>query len=134
MKKISDEHLFIVAIFILVLLSNFLSGKIEYWLPKYSGMDQNYPNPFNPITKIKYTTKDSPQSSPKERTFVRLIVYDILGNEITTLVNEEKSAGEYEVEFNGKGLSSGIYLYKLEVVNLINGKRFVDTKKMILRK
>ncbi|GAB6283663.1 MAG: hypothetical protein STSR0008_24500 [Ignavibacterium sp.] len=95
---------------------------------------QNYPNPFNPITKIKYTTKASPKSSPKERTFVRLIVYDILGNEIATLVNEEKTPGEYEVEFNGKGLSSGIYLYKLEVVDLINGKKFVDTKKMILRK
>ncbi|GAB6281783.1 MAG: hypothetical protein STSR0008_05240 [Ignavibacterium sp.] len=57
-----------------------------------------------------------------------MIVYDILGNEIATLVNEEKTPGEYEVEFNGKGISSGMYFYKLEAGN------FVQVKKMIMLK
>ncbi len=95
---------------------------------------QNYPNPMNPNTKIKFTITASPKSSPKERTFVQLNVYDILGNEIATLVNEEKSAGTYEVEFSGKGLSSGIYFYKLKVENPAIGKIYVDVKKMILLK
>lgn len=88
---------------------------------------QNYPNPFNPITKIKYSI---PQSS-----FVVLKVYDVLGNEIGTLVNEEKPSGVYEVEFNasnlpdGKaGLSSGIYFYQLQAGN------FISTKKLVLLK
>ncbi|GAB6283406.1 MAG: hypothetical protein STSR0008_21720 [Ignavibacterium sp.] len=97
-------------------------------LPNEFALSQNYPNPFNPTTKIKYTITASPISSPKERTFVRLIVYDVLGNEIATLVNEEKAPGEYEVEFNGKGLSSGMYFYKIEAGN------FVQIKKMILLK
>ncbi|GAB6283032.1 MAG: glycoside hydrolase family 31 protein [Ignavibacterium sp.] len=89
---------------------------------------QNYPNPMNPDTKIKFTIPASSKSYPKYRTFVQLNVYDILGNEVATLVNEEKSAGTYEVEFSGKGLSSGIYFYKLKA-----GK-FVSIKKMILLK
>jgi hypothetical protein len=94
---------------------------------------QNYPNSFNPSTKIKFTIQIPPVSSPlvKGRTkegFVSLKVYDVLGNEIATLVNEEKPAGTYEVEFNGAGLTSGIYYYRLES----NG--FVQTKKMILLK
>ncbi len=102
--------------------------------PENYYLSQNYPNPFNPSTKIKYKITASPKSSPKERTFVRLIVYDILGNEIATLVNEEKSAGTYEVEFSGKGLSSGIYFYKLEVGASTSSTTFVDVKKMILLK
>jgi len=83
-------------------------------------LQQNYPNPFNPITTIKY---DIPGKS-----FVTLIVYDVLGNEIEILVKKEKPAGEYEVEFSGDGLSSGIYYYKLQAGN------FSSTKKMILLK
>lgn len=81
---------------------------------------QNYPNPFNPSTIIKYTIP--------EAKFVTLKIYDILGKEISTLVNEEKSAGTYEVEFNAKGLSSGMYFYKLESAG------FVEVKKMIVLK
>lgn len=85
---------------------------------------QNYPNPFNPKTSIQYVI-DSQQ-------FVTLKVYDILGNEIATLVNEDKPAGEYEVEFNASSgignLVSGIYFYKLKAGN------FIQTKKMILLK
>ena len=79
-----------------------------------------YPNPFNQTTTIKYQI-------PK-MSFVILKVYDVLGNEITTLVNEEKQAGEYEIKFEPKGLQSGIYFYRIGTGN------FVETKKMILMK
>lgn len=81
---------------------------------------QNYPNPFNPTTKLKFTI-GSPQ-------FVSLKVYNILGNEIATLVNEEKPAGVYEVEFNAAGLPSGIFFYKLETGS------FTEVRKMTLLK
>jgi subtilisin-like proprotein convertase family protein len=86
---------------------------------KYT-LSQNYPNPFNPSTIIKFQIKDS--------RFVKLIVYDLLGKEVTKLVNEKLKAGEYEVSFKGGGLASGIYIYKLEAGD------FADTKKMILIK
>jgi len=86
---------------------------------------QNYPNPFNPSTTIRYEISD--------QSFVTLKVYDVLGNEIATLVNEEKSAGEYEVIFDShsgevRNLTSGIYFYQLKAGS------FVETKKMILLK
>jgi photosystem II stability/assembly factor-like uncharacterized protein len=81
---------------------------------------QNYPNPFNPSTRIDYSI---PRSS-----FVTLKVYDILGREAATLVNEEKPAGNYEVEFNGSNLSSGVYFYRIEA------ESFVSTKKLVLLK
>lgn len=84
---------------------------------------QNYPNPFNPSTKIEYTI---PSNKKRETSNVRLIIYDVLGKEVTTLVNKEQTAGSYEVEFNGNGLSSGIYFYRLRT------GRFVETKKMVL--
>jgi hypothetical protein len=83
-------------------------------------LSQNHPNPFNSNTKINYQLPE--QSS------VTIRVYDILGDEIATLVNEEKQAGAYEIEFNGNGLTSGIYFYQLQVGS------FVETKKMILIK
>jgi len=89
-------------------------------LPTEFSLSQNYPNPFNPTTTIKFTISDL--------RFTILKVYDILGNEITTLVNEELPAGEYEVEFDGSGLTSGIYFYQLKAGN------FIETKKMILMK
>lgn len=79
---------------------------------------QNFPNPFNPNTKIKY-------SVPKIG-FVNIKVYDVLGREITTLVNEVKPAGNYEVEFDGRNLSSGVYFYEMQAGS------FIDTKKFIL--
>ncbi len=83
-------------------------------------LSQNYPNPFNPITKIIYQIP--------ELSFVAINIYDVLGKEVATLVNEEKPLGNYEVEFNGTGLPSGIYFYRLQA-----GK-FVEAKKMILIK
>jgi len=95
-------------------------GDIDYDHPVEFSLSQNYPNPFNPSTKIKYALSS--------RQYATLKVYDILGNEIATLVNEEKPAGRYEVEFDGTGLPSGIYFYRLQAND------FVNTNKMILLK
>ncbi len=70
---------------------------------------QNSPNPFNPSTTIKYTIPSVIASGTKQSQLVTLKVYDVLGNEVATLVNEEKPAGTYEVEFNAVILTSGIY-------------------------
>jgi len=83
-------------------------------------IDQNYPNPFNPSTVISYQL---PVSSE-----VTLEVFDVLGNEVATLVNEYKVAGRYEVEFNAATLPSGVYFYQLKA------EEFITTKKMILLK
>lgn len=94
---------------------------------------QNYPNPFNPITKIKYTIPSTLLSLGRV-VEVKLLVYDILGNEIAALVNEQQPAGTYEVEFNAqqtaynKQLPAGVYFYQL-----IAGS-FIQTKKLILLK
>lgn len=79
---------------------------------------QNYPNPFNPVTTIQY--------SISQRSDVTLKVYDVLGNEIAILVNEEKEKGVYSVNFDASALSSGIYFYRLQAGS------YIDTKKMIL--
>jgi endonuclease I len=85
-------------------------------------LEQNYPNPFNPVTTIRFSVPES----GKEFLSTSLRVYDILGNEVAVLVNEDKTAGTYTIEFNPAGLSSGIYFYQLKCGNLIS------TKKMIL--
>ena len=94
-------------------------------IPTQFSLQQNYPNPFNPSTKIRYSV---PQSSN-----VVIKVFDIIGNEIEILVNEDKPAGTYEVEFNShsgevRNLPSGVYLYQLKVGS------FIETKKMLLLK
>jgi len=86
---------------------------------------QNYPNPFNPTTKIKFTIPASGISSQSKTT---LIVYGILGNEIKTLVNEYKPAGEYEIKFNAEDLSSGMYIYKLTTGDHTSVKRMILLK------
>jgi len=88
--------------------------------PETIKLSQNYPNPFNPTTTIKYQIP--------ELSFVTLKVYDVLGNEIETLFNGEKSAGIYELNWNAVNLPSGIYFYQLKAGS------FVETKKMILMK
>ena len=89
-------------------------------VPSGFALSQNYPNPFNPSTTIKFYL---PKSA-----FVTLKIFDILGKEITTLVNEKKSSGEYTINWNAEGLSSGIYLYKLKA------GEFVETRKLVLQK
>ncbi|GIK60592.1 MAG: T9SS type A sorting domain-containing protein [Ignavibacteriota bacterium] len=98
-------------------------------LPATFSLSQNYPNPFNPSTKIKF---EIPDQVWNDNRFVTLKVYDVLGNEIATLVNEEKQPGTYEVEFNTSSIkhlpSSGIYFYQIKAGN------YTETKKMILLK
>ena len=93
--------------------------------PNEYALEQNYPNPFNPTTTIKYSIPEK-LALNGVHTNVKVIVYDILGREIATLVNEVKQAGNYEVVFDAGKLSSGTYLYRI-----ISGE-FLDTKKMIL--
>jgi len=88
-------------------------------------LSQNFPNPFNPSTTISYSI---PKNVKSEMSKVKLIVYDILGNEVATLVNELKNAGFYEVSFDGSKLSSGTYFYTLQSGN------FTETKKLLLLK
>jgi len=89
-------------------------------LPNDFVLYQNYPNPFNPTTTISF--------SIPSQSFVSLKVYDVLGNEVATLVNEEKPAGQYEVEFNSSHLASGVYFYRIQAGT------FSQVKKMILSK
>jgi hypothetical protein len=95
-------------------------GINDYSLPTKYILKQNYPNPFNPTTKIRYQIP--------ELSFVTIKVYDVLGNEIAILVNEEKSIGNYELEFNAVNLSSGVYFYQLKAGD------YLETKKMLLLK
>lgn len=97
-------------------------------IPNQFALEQNYPNPFNPTTKIKYTIPSVGTSLMKFLQFVQLKVYDVIGNEVATLVNEEKPAGSYEVTFDASQLSSGIYFYTLKAGS------FTETKKMAMMK
>ena len=96
-------------------------------LPVNFALEQNYPNPFNPSTKITFAIPTAGNNG-NQSIQTTLKVYDILGNEVITLVNEEKSAGNYEVNFNASELSTGVYFYTIKAGN------FSDTKKMILIK
>lgn len=83
-------------------------------------LKQNYPNPFNPSTRINFAISNA--------SFVNLKVYDVIGNEIATLVSEEKQAGNYEIDFDATGLPGGIYFYQ------IKSGSFIETRKMTLLK
>ena len=98
------------------------SGEIivEVSLPIEFNLAQNYPNPFNPTTIISF--------SVAEKSNVSLTVFNLLGEQVATLVNEVKETGSYQVEFNASNLSSGLYLYRIEAGN------FITTKKMVLIK
>ncbi len=90
-------------------------------LPDAFTLEQNYPNPFNPSTKIKFFMKEQGK--------VQLDIFNILGQKVAELINDELPAGIHEVGFNSDGLASGIYIYKLDVKN-----KFTSVKKMILEK
>ncbi|HPS64372.1 MAG TPA: T9SS type A sorting domain-containing protein, partial [Ignavibacteria bacterium] len=89
-------------------------------LPLSYQLSQNYPNPFNPVTKINFVIQ--------KPGLVTLKVYDMLGREVASLINEFKQAGYYSMDFNASGLSSGVYFYKLQAND------FTDIKKMVLIK
>lgn len=113
------------SVYFLWLIINDVEDQNDLESPNNFVLMQNYPNPFNPTTKIRFVVKSNVKS---QMSIVNIKVYDLLGNEIATLVNEEKSAGIYEADFNADkyGLTSGIYFYQLQTGN------FVETKKMIL--
>ena len=94
-------------------------------IPDSYKLYQNYPNPFNPVTKIRFTLREEGKGKKEE---TRLIIYDILGKEVHTLVNEQLSPGMYEVTFDGADFPSGIYFYQLRTEN------FIETKKLVLLK
>jgi len=96
------------------------SGIINNETPLKFYLSQNYPNPFNPVTKINYGITKSSN--------VKIIVYDVLGNEVAVLVNEYQKPGNYFVDFNASHLSSGIYFYKLITIG------FTETKRMLMIK
>ena len=89
-------------------------------IPEKYELSQNYPNPFNPITNIKFQIV--------ERGSVTLKIYDILGNEVTTIINKELEAGYYKYDWDASELASGVYLYR------IRAGKYVETKKMLLLK
>jgi glucose/arabinose dehydrogenase len=115
-------------------------------IPEKFRLMQNYPNPFNPTTKISYAIPTLPSSSllargSNEVGFVSLKVYDVLGNEVATLVNEEKPAGFFEVTWDSANSPSGVYFYEMQVNLATNGTEnpslssamiYAETKKMVL--
>jgi hypothetical protein len=94
-------------------------------IPAVFSLSQNYPNPFNPQTKIKF---DVPANVRGQTSNVKLIIYDLLGREVATLVNEELKPGTYEADWDGSNFSSGVYFYK------IISNEFTETRKMVLMK
>jgi hypothetical protein len=89
-------------------------------------LEQNYPNPFNPSTKIKYKL---PKIDNQQSMMVKMVIYDILGNEIAIIINEQKAPGDYEVEFSAdESLTSGVYFYQLSFGS------YIEIKKMMLLK
>ena len=94
-------------------------------IPDKFSLYQNYPNPFNPTTKIKF---DIPSEGKSLKAKVKIVIYDILGKEIQTLVNEKLNPGTYEVTFDGSNFSSGVYFYQLR------SGEFIETKKLVLLK
>ncbi len=107
--------------------------EVEIGVPDKFELYQNYPNPFNPTTIIKYSV---PQIINNQSSIINLKIYDVLGNEVATLANEEKPPGVYEVEFNASHLASGMYVYKITVGNPSagSGQAFIQAKKLLLMK
>jgi hypothetical protein len=113
----------------IVKITSTITGFEEQKLPNGFDLKQNYPNPFNPVTTIEYSIPSNLISTAgNEALRVQLYVYDILGNKVATLVNEEQAAGNYKIVFNGSNLASGLYLYK------ITAGSFTSSKKLMLMK
>ncbi len=125
----ASDHLPVIATFQFFNLTGINDNNLS--IPNHFELSQNYPNPFNPSTIIKYSIPVVERGSSSLYNVI-LKVYDVIGKEVTTLVNEEKPAGNYEVRFNAKNLTSGVYFYRLSATNRTTN--FVQTKKMILMK
>jgi len=115
-----DDNLRINIIFIAQNFSTPYLKKIGSNLPVTYNLYQNYPNPFNPTTTFQF---DLPRKE-----FVNIELFDVLGQKVKTLLNEQKDAGSYKIDFNGSNLSSGTYFYK------ITAGDFVKTNRMVLVK
>ena len=99
--------------------------EVEVIAPALFSLDQNYPNPFNPSTRITFSLAVDSKVSLK--------IFDVLGQEVASLVNEDITQGVHTYEFNATGINSGVYFYKITATG-VNGNEFVDVKKMILVK
>jgi hypothetical protein len=99
--------------------------EVEVNAPAEFSLDQNYPNPFNPSTKISFSLAVDSKVSLK--------IFDVLGQEVASLINQDLTAGVHNYDFNAAGINSGVYFYRIDATGL-NGAKFVDTKKMILVK
>lgn len=95
-------------------------------IPAAYSLYQNYPNPFNPSTNIKFSIRQT--ENRIQKTVAKLIVYDITGKEVAVLLNEALQRGTYEVTFDGSGLTSGVYFYKLQAGDYTETKRMVMIK------
>jgi endo-beta-N-acetylglucosaminidase D len=109
-----------------ILIVNVKNENSNKFIPAEFGLSQNYPNPFNPTTKIKFSIPSVIGNGTKQSQMVTIKVYDILGNEVAILVNEDLAPGKYEIEFDASNFSSGIYFCQLRASS------FIKTKKMIL--
>jgi hypothetical protein len=106
--------------------------KISDIVPEFSKLMQNYPNPFNPVTYIRFSIPYSIKSGIQT---IKLVVYDIIGREISVLVNEPLAAGEYEASFDAYNIPSGVYFYRIWVSTPSGeSESFTDSKKMVLIK
>jgi hypothetical protein len=114
------KKLLLLITYFILLTSPVYTQESDISIPNEFSLEQNYPNPFNPTTTIRYSIPST--------TSVQLKIYNILGNEIATIVNEEQPAGNYNIEYDASNLPSGIYFYTLTT------KGFSETKKMTLVK
>jgi hypothetical protein len=105
-------------------LTNPSAGISDGRTPENFVLNQNFPNPFNPSTKIQFTVP--------EISHVKIKVYDVLGKEISTLVNGEFESGTYSINFSGNGIPSGVYFYRIEAVPENGKSNYYDIKKMVL--
>lgn len=104
--------------------------------PMSYSLHQNYPNPFNPVTKIKFAIPLLRGASEGRGVFTKVIIYDLLGREVATLVNENLKPGSYEVDWDGSAFASGVYFYSLIVddPSTVSALGFVETKRMVMLK
>ena len=103
-----------------------INEKSDLGIPEYLSLSQNYPNPFNPSTLIKFALPFSSE--------VIIEVFNILGNKVEELLNEQKNAGYYEINFNASGLPSGVYFYTIQTNSIDGTQNYANTKKMMLLK
>jgi Secretion system C-terminal sorting domain len=97
-----------------------ITGDVQYQIPTTYELSQNFPNPFNPSTTINYQL---PQTG-----HVTLKIYDILGKEIATVINEQKNPGKYAVHFDASRLASGVYIYQIRVNDYLSSKKMMLLK------